>query len=163
MTDTFAADTFAAQAVAVLTALDGCDEFPLIRALYQSMPKSWQRTIKQELTALDEKRILALLQEGQELLRRSGVSALRGPLLRRRGDWRCWLRSALSTRESPLALFLGLSHSFHFLSALFEGVLVLCHIDPRVWWSDRNREPKCAEFTPLQETLAEWRADCESH
>lgn len=51
------------QAVAVLTALDGSGEFPVVCALYQSMPKSWQRTVNQELATLGERDILALFKE----------------------------------------------------------------------------------------------------
>jgi hypothetical protein len=52
-----------AQAVAVLTALDDSGELATACALYQSVPKSWRKTVEQELTALHENDILARIKE----------------------------------------------------------------------------------------------------
>jgi len=50
-----------AQAIAVLRALDASDQFGIVFSLLQTMPQSWQRTIKQELTELGEQDLLDLI------------------------------------------------------------------------------------------------------
>ena len=50
------------QAVAVLRALLASKEFGSVRTLHDSMPQSWQKTIKHELTELGEQDLLNLLQ-----------------------------------------------------------------------------------------------------
>lgn len=50
------------QAVAVLRALLASKEFGSVRTLHDSMPQSWQKTIKHELTELGEQDLLSLMQ-----------------------------------------------------------------------------------------------------
>jgi hypothetical protein len=50
-----------AQAIAVLRALEATGQFGVVLSLLQTMPQSWQRTIKQELTELGEKDLLDLI------------------------------------------------------------------------------------------------------
>lgn len=52
------------QAVAVLRALDSCGEFGKVCALLQRMPKTWQKTIRQELCELGEQELLGRINEG---------------------------------------------------------------------------------------------------
>ncbi len=49
------------QAAAVLRALLSTEEFGMVGALYCSMPKSWQKTIKHEFTELGEQELLKLI------------------------------------------------------------------------------------------------------
>ncbi|MFO7870381.1 MAG: GSU2403 family nucleotidyltransferase fold protein [Kiritimatiellia bacterium] len=51
-----------AQAVAILAALNATADFKRVRTLYQASPRSWQKNINRELTALGEHDILALVQ-----------------------------------------------------------------------------------------------------
>lgn len=51
-----------AQSIAILTALSETSGFEIVRALYRSIPKSWQRTIRQELAAMDEGDLLAAIE-----------------------------------------------------------------------------------------------------
>ena len=50
-----------AQAIAVLRALDASDQVGTVFSLLQTMPQSWQRTIRKELTELGEKDLLDLI------------------------------------------------------------------------------------------------------
>ena len=52
-----------AQAVAILTALNDSGDFKTVCSRYQATPKTWQNTIKQELTALHEDDLLAFIEK----------------------------------------------------------------------------------------------------
>ena len=57
------ADKDKTQAIAILGALNESGEFDIVREIFQSMPKSWQKTIKSELTNLYETEILDLMKK----------------------------------------------------------------------------------------------------
>jgi hypothetical protein len=50
------------QAIALLTALNDSGEPETIRTVYDAMPKSWRKTIKQELLALGEEQLIELIE-----------------------------------------------------------------------------------------------------
>jgi hypothetical protein len=52
-----------AQAVALLNALNITGDFETVRIVYSEMPKSWRRTIRQELLALGEQKLVELMEE----------------------------------------------------------------------------------------------------
>jgi len=54
-----------AQAIAILRALDASDQLGAVRSLLETMPQSWQRTIRKELTELGEKALLDLIVKGR--------------------------------------------------------------------------------------------------
>ena len=56
-----------AQAIAVLRALDASDQVGTVFSLLQTMPQSWQRTIRKELTEMGEKDLLDLIVKGRNL------------------------------------------------------------------------------------------------
>jgi hypothetical protein len=49
------------QAIALLTALNGAGEIETVRTVYRAMPKSWQKTISDELRALREGQLVDLI------------------------------------------------------------------------------------------------------
>jgi hypothetical protein len=74
------ADKDKIQAIAMLRALHESGEFDIVRKIFQSMPKSWQKTIKSELTNLYETEISDLITQrvhqeaGQQIQERKKVT-----------------------------------------------------------------------------------------
>jgi hypothetical protein len=52
-----------AQAVALLNALNMVGDFATVPAVYSAMPRSWRKTIRQELLALGENQLLGLIEK----------------------------------------------------------------------------------------------------